>query len=93
MISPLTRNEFLTIAISQQGKQTTSKSQYEEKFLQKMNAKCQENDNSSCIMVKLLNYMNKMLTKPSFTIGKRITLLQTRSVWLVFFRFVPSQIA
>jgi Protein of unknown function (DUF1676) len=58
-----------------------------------MNAKCQENDNSSCIMVKLLNYMNKMLTKPSFTIGKRITLLQTRSVWLVFFHFVPSQIA
>lgn len=33
-------------------------------------------------MVKLLTYMNKMIKKPSFTIGKRITLLQTRSVWL-----------
>lgn len=62
------------------------KLQYEESFLQKLNAKCLENDNSSCIMAKLLTYMNKMLKKPTFTVGKRITLLQTRSVWLFFYR-------
>lgn len=56
--------------------------QYEEKFHQKLNTKCLEHDNSSCIMAKLLSYMNTMIKKPSFTIGKRFTLLQTRSVWL-----------
>lgn len=62
----------------------TTKHQYEEKFLQKLNAKCLADDNSSCIMAKLLNYMNKMVKKSSFSISKRITLQQTRSVWLFF---------
>lgn len=67
--------------------QVSAKHQYEEKFIQKLNAKCAANDNSSCVMAKLLNYMNKMIKKPSFFIGKRITLQQTRSVWL--FRSYP----
>lgn len=61
----------------------STKIQYEEKFLEQLSSKCSSNDNSSCVMMKLLDYMNKMLKKPSFTIGKRITLLQTRSVFSV----------
>lgn len=60
--------------------------QYEENFLQKLSAKCQENDNSSCIIKKVLDYMNKMIKKPSFSVNKRITLLQTRSVCGYFHR-------
>lgn len=76
---------LLLVWLTFQSKVPTSKIQIEEKFLQQLNSKCLENDNSSCVMAKLLSYMNKMLKKPSFSIGKRITLLQTRSVWLFHF--------
>lgn len=76
---------LLLVWLTFQSKLPTSKIQIEEKFLQQLNSKCLENDNSSCVMAKLLSYMNKMLKKPSFSIGKRITLLQTRSVWLFHF--------
>lgn len=68
---------------------STTKLQYEEKFLQKLNAKCLADDNSSCIMAKLLNYMNKMIKKSSFSVSKRITLQQTRSVWLFSYSLEP----
>jgi hypothetical protein len=60
----------------------SSKLEYEENFRLLLNKKCSENDNSACVMLKLLSFMDKMLKKPTFSITKRITLLQTRSVWL-----------
>lgn len=70
---------FVVSITAQDEKQSKvlTKAQYEEKFLSKLNARCAQQDNSSCIMAKLLNYMNKMIKKPSFTINKKLSLLQT----------------
>jgi hypothetical protein len=65
---------------TQQASKVLSKGRFEEEFLTKLSTKCVDKDNSSCIMAKFLNYMNKVIKKPSFTINKRLTLLQTRSV-------------
>lgn len=50
----------------------------EEGFLLKLKQKCKSNDNSSCIMLKLIVYMNKMMNKPLFSINNRLELMQTR---------------
>lgn len=58
--------------------QALEKQRLEENFLKKLSSKCKEKDNSSCVMLKLVNYMNKILKKPAVTINDKFELLQTR---------------
>lgn len=43
---------------------------HEEELVQKLNAKCSVQDVSSCVMLKLVTYMNKLMKKNSLEIGE-----------------------
>lgn len=43
---------------------------HEEELVQKLNTKCSAKDVSSCVMLKLVTYMNKLMKKNSFEISE-----------------------
>lgn len=47
--------------------------------MKKLNTKCSQKDVSSCVMLKLVAYMNRMLKKSSIDIGGDIEVTQTAS--------------
>lgn len=49
--------------------QNLSRHQFEESFLKKLNTKCTQRDNSSCLMLKWMAYMNRMLKKSTIDVG------------------------
>ncbi|XP_055524540.1 uncharacterized protein LOC129718134 isoform X2 [Wyeomyia smithii] len=55
-----------------------SKVALEDSFVQRLGAKCTQKDNSSCVMLKFVTYMNRILQKSSITIGDGVELMQTR---------------
>ncbi|XP_063706267.1 uncharacterized protein LOC134835324 [Culicoides brevitarsis] len=61
--------------------QTVSEKQMEDSFLKKLNLKCSQRDNSSCIMLKLVTYMNRMLKKSSIALDGNVELIQTRTTY------------
>ncbi|XP_058813156.1 uncharacterized protein LOC131677382 [Topomyia yanbarensis] len=56
-----------------------SKTALEESFVKRLGAKCTQKDNSSCVMLKFVNYMNRLLKKTSISLGDSVELLKTRS--------------
>ncbi|GLV32676.1 Osiris 3 [Carabus blaptoides fortunei] len=58
---------------------TNDRPQIEEALLKKLNTKCSQKDMSSCVMLKLVTYMNRMLKKASIEIGGDIEVTQTAS--------------
>ncbi|XP_001660960.2 uncharacterized protein LOC5573633 [Aedes aegypti] len=56
-----------------------SKSALEESFVKRLGVKCTQKDNSSCVMLKLVNYMNRILKKSSIALGDSVELTQTRT--------------
>lgn len=58
---------------------TNERSQIEEALLKKLNTKCSQKDMSSCVMLKLVTYMNRMLKKASIELGGDIEVTQTAS--------------
>lgn len=63
--SPVTHNEVGTT---------------EETLMSKLNSKCSERDTSSCLMLKLVTYMNRLLKKSSIGIGESLVITQTAAV-------------
>jgi len=62
--NPLEKKEKISVA-EQQSVTLTDRAKYEEELLRKLNSKCSQNDISSCVMLKLVTYMNKLLKKTS----------------------------
>ncbi|XP_012255469.2 uncharacterized protein LOC105685694 [Athalia rosae] len=58
----------------------SDRAKYEEELLRKLNAKCSQNDISSCVMLKLVTYMNKLLKKASIELTDDIEIRKTSSV-------------
>ncbi|XP_055587697.1 uncharacterized protein LOC129740119 [Uranotaenia lowii] len=58
---------------------TVVKTALEDSFVKRLGAKCTQKDNSSCVMLKLVSYMNRMLKKSSIALGDSVELLRTRS--------------
>ncbi|XP_055615547.1 uncharacterized protein LOC129761799 [Toxorhynchites rutilus septentrionalis] len=58
---------------------TASKTALEEAFVKRLGSKCTQKDNSSCVMLKLVNYMNRMLKKSNIALGDTIELTKTRA--------------
>ncbi|KAG4067807.1 hypothetical protein HA402_010493 [Bradysia odoriphaga] len=52
------------------GVQSLTKHQFEESFVKKLNWKCTQRDNSSCVMLKWLAYMNRLFKKSSLEFGQ-----------------------
>lgn len=52
----------------------------EDALLRKLNSKCNQKDVSSCVMLKLVNYMNRLLKKSSLEITDSLEITQTSPV-------------
>lgn len=57
---------------------TPSKTALEESFMKRLGTKCTQKDNSSCVMLKLVSYMNRILKKSSIALGDSVELTRTR---------------
>ncbi|XP_046486941.1 uncharacterized protein [Neodiprion pinetum] len=64
----------------QQSVTMTDRAKYEEELLRKLNAKCSQNEVSSCVMLKLVTYMNKLLKKASIELTDDIEIRKTSQV-------------
>lgn len=47
--------------------------------MKKLNSKCAERDMTSCVMLKLVTYMNRMLKKSSIAITNDLEITQTQT--------------
>lgn len=56
----------------------SEKSQIEEALLRKINSKCAQRDGHSCMMLKIVTYMNRMLKKASIQIDDGIEIARYR---------------
>lgn len=55
-----------------------AKKDFEEAFLKKLNARCSQRDNSACVMLKLITYMNRMLKKSTISLTDSLELVQIK---------------
>ncbi|XP_030371681.1 uncharacterized protein LOC115621971 [Scaptodrosophila lebanonensis] len=52
----------------------------EEQILAKLNLKCSQRDNHSCMMLKLIVFMNRLFKKSSIELNENVKVLQNRDV-------------
>ncbi|XP_076759458.1 uncharacterized protein LOC143428461 [Xylocopa sonorina] len=64
LATPLEKLDKIGV-IEQQSVTLTDRAKYEEELLRKLNSKCTQNDLGSCVKLKVVNYINKLLKKPS----------------------------
>ncbi|XP_018341445.1 PREDICTED: uncharacterized protein LOC108747999 [Trachymyrmex septentrionalis] len=76
LANPLEKKEKISV-IEQQSVTLTDRVKYEEELLRKLNSKCSQNDISSCVMLKLVTYMNKLLKKASIELTDDIEIRKT----------------
>ncbi|XP_058793626.1 uncharacterized protein LOC131665618 [Phymastichus coffea] len=69
--------EKISVVEQQTTTTLTDRAKYEEELLRKLNVKCSQNDLSSCVMLKLVTYMNKLLKKASFELTDDIEIRKT----------------
>ncbi|XP_034949926.1 uncharacterized protein [Chelonus insularis] len=75
LASPVEKIE--KIGVEQQTVTLTDRAKYEEELMRKLNNKCSQNDISSCVMLKLVTYMNKLLKKASIELTDDIEIRKT----------------
>ncbi|XP_012522910.1 uncharacterized protein LOC105828893 [Monomorium pharaonis] len=76
LANPLEKKEKISV-VEQQSVKLTDRAKYEEELLRKLNSKCSQNDISSCVMLKLVTYMNKLLKKASIELTDDIEIRKT----------------
>lgn len=76
LANPLEKKEKISI-VEQQSVTLTDRAKYEEELLRKLNSKCSQNDISSCVMLKLVTYINKLLKKASIELTDDIEIRKT----------------
>lgn len=74
--SPVEKIDKISVR-EQQSVTLTDRAKYEDELLRKLNAKCSQNDISSCVMLKLVTYMNKLLKKASIELTDDIEIRKT----------------
>nr|XP_012228114.1 PREDICTED: uncharacterized protein LOC105675493 [Linepithema humile] len=78
LANPLKEEKKEKISVAEQQSVTiTDRAKYEEELLRKLNSKCSQNDISSCVMLKLVTYMNKLLKKASIELTDDIEIKKT----------------
>lgn len=75
--SPLEKLDKISVVEQQSVTTLTDRTKYEEDVLRKLNLKCSQNDLSSCVFLKLVTYMNKLLKKASFELTDDIEIRKT----------------
>lgn len=76
LASPVEKVEKIGV-VEKQTVTFTDRAKYEEELLRKLNNKCSQNDVSSCVMLKLVTYMNKLLKKASIELTDDIEIKKT----------------
>lgn len=76
LANPLEKVDKISV-VEQQIVTLTDRAKYEEEILRKLNSKCSQNDVSSCVMLKLVTYMNKLLKKASIELTDDIEIRKT----------------
>ncbi|KAL6432067.1 hypothetical protein ACFW04_006647 [Cataglyphis niger] len=76
LANPLEKKEKISVT-EPQSVMLTDRAKYEEELLRKLNSKCSQNDISSCVMLKLVTYMNKLLKKASIELTDDIEIRKT----------------
>ncbi|XP_033300359.1 uncharacterized protein LOC117233956 [Bombus vosnesenskii] len=76
LATPLEKLDKISV-LEQQSVTLTDRAKYEEELLRKLNSKCSQNDMSSCVMLKLVTYMNKLLKKASIELTDDIEIRKT----------------
>lgn len=76
LANPLEKLDKLSV-IEQQSVTLTDRAKYEEELLRKLNVKCSQSDINSCVMLKLVTYMNKLLKKASIELTDDIEIRKT----------------
>ncbi|KAK1122751.1 hypothetical protein K0M31_009193 [Melipona bicolor] len=76
LATPLEKLDKISV-LEQQSVTLTDRAKYEEELLRKLNSKCSQNDISSCVMLKLVTYMNKLLKKASIELTDDIEIRKT----------------
>ncbi|XP_066582132.1 uncharacterized protein [Prorops nasuta] len=76
LASPLEKLDKISV-LEQQTVTLSDRAKYEEELLRKLNNKCSQNDISSCVMLKLVTYMNKLLKKASIELTDDIEIRKT----------------
>ena len=76
LANPLEKLDKISV-LEQQSVTLTDRAKYEEELLRKLNAKCSQNDINSCVMLKLVTYMNKLLKKASIELTDDIEIRKT----------------
>ncbi|XP_063988819.1 uncharacterized protein LOC135168498 [Diachasmimorpha longicaudata] len=74
--SPLEKIEKIGL-VEQQTVTLTDRAKHEEELMRKLNNKCSQNDISSCVMLKLVTYMNKLMKKVSIELTDDIEIKKT----------------
>lgn len=69
--------EKISVVEQQTTTTLTDRAKYEEELLRKLNVKCAQNELSSCVMLKLVTYMNKLLKKASIELTDDIEIRKT----------------
>lgn len=77
LASPLEKLDKISVVEQQSVTTLTERAKYEEELLRKLNVKCSQNDLSSCVMLKLVTYMNKLLKKASIELTDDIEIRKT----------------
>lgn len=77
LATPLEKLSDKMSILEQQSVTLTDRAKYEEELLRKLNSKCSQNDMSSCVMLKLVTYMNKLLKKASIKLTDDIEIRKT----------------
>ncbi|XP_011314581.1 uncharacterized protein Osi3 [Fopius arisanus] len=76
LASPLDKIEKIGV-VEQQTVILTERAKHEEELMRKLNNKCSQNDISSCVMLKLVTYMNKLMKKVSIELTDDIEIKKT----------------
>lgn len=81
LANPVEKKEKISVVEQQSATLgSTDRAKYEEELLRKLNSKCSQNDISSCVMLKLVTYMNKLLKKASIELTDDIEIRKTSQI-------------
>ncbi|XP_043472588.1 uncharacterized protein LOC122505172 [Leptopilina heterotoma] len=76
LANPVEKLDKISV-IEQQSVTMNDRAKYEEELLRKLNQKCSQNDINSCVMLKLVTYMNRLLKKASIELTDDIEIRKT----------------
>lgn len=76
LANPVEKLDKISV-IEQQSVTVNDRAKYEEELLRKLNVKCSQNDINSCVMLKLVTYMNRLLKKASIELTDDIEIRKT----------------